>query len=47
MCKTFPPNKREVCLVARASIKVVSENRLPPGHFQTHAPQQIHGYAAS
>jgi len=29
MCKTFPPNKREVCLVARASIKVVSENRLP------------------
>jgi hypothetical protein len=28
MCKTFPPNKREVCLVARASIKVVSENRL-------------------
>jgi hypothetical protein len=30
MCKTFPPNKREVCLVARASIKVVSENRLLP-----------------
>ena len=28
MCKTFPPNKREVCLVARASIKVGSENRL-------------------
>jgi hypothetical protein len=29
MCETFPPNKREVCLVARASIKVGSENRLP------------------
>jgi cyanate lyase len=28
MCKTFPPNQREVCLVARASIKVGSENRL-------------------
>jgi len=28
MCETFPPNKREVCLVARASIKVGSENRL-------------------
>jgi len=28
MCKTFPPNKREVCLVARAGIKVGSENRL-------------------
>jgi transposase InsO family protein len=28
MCKTFPPNKREVCRVARASIKVRSENRL-------------------
>jgi hypothetical protein len=28
MCKTFPPNKREVCRVARASIKVGSENRL-------------------
>jgi len=28
MCKTFPPNKREVCLVARASIKVGSEKRL-------------------
>jgi hypothetical protein len=28
MCETFPPNKREVCLIARASIKVGSENRL-------------------
>jgi high-affinity Fe2+/Pb2+ permease len=28
MCETFPPNKREVCLVTRASIKVGSENRL-------------------
>jgi hypothetical protein len=28
MCETFPPNKREVCLVARTSIKVGSENRL-------------------
>src|ERR1035437_7756403 len=28
MCETFPPNKREFCLVARASIKVGSENRL-------------------
>src|SRR5208283_3537193 len=27
MCETFPP-KREVCLVARTSIKVGSENRL-------------------